>query len=155
MLGSISLATIMIYAWALLALVMVIMELALSGVMQIWFAIGAVVAAVIAWLYPGSYLAQLLAFVIVSAVLFLLGSKAFKKESESAPNKNFNRVYSIIDSIGTVTKEINPSIGEGQITINGDKWSAKTKDGSVVPENTKVKIIDIDGVKAVVEVINE
>ena len=83
-----------------------------------------------------------------------IGSKIFNDKSENR-NVGSNPVYSIINKTAVVTKEINTAEGVGQISINGDIWSAKTKDDTVIPENTKVKVLDIDGVKAVVEIINE
>ena len=43
----------------------------------------------------------------------------------------------------------------GQVSINGEMWSAKSLTEEIIPENTKVKVLDIDGVKAVVEIIKE
>ena len=147
-------ASNMVYLWGFLALVMVILELSLSGVLQIWFALGAIAAALVAWFFPGSILAQLLVFLIVSFILMFIGSKIFKKEDEG-DSKSHNRVYSIIERTANVTKEINNVTGEGQISVGGEQWSAKSKNDTIIPENTTVKVIDIDGVKAVVEVINE
>ncbi len=142
-----------LYVWGAVAIIMIILEISLSGVMQIWFAIGAICAAVIEWLFPGAYLFELLAFFGVSGILLLLGS--FLLQKDSSKNHGPNPVYSILNKTAVVTKEIDPSTGEGQITINGDKWSAKTRGNEVIPENAKVKVLEIDGVKAVVELINE
>ena len=143
-----------VYIWGALALIMVIIEIACTGILQVWFAIGAICSAVVAYFYPDAYLVQLLVFAIVSCVLMFIGSKIFNDKSENR-NVGSNPVYSIINKTAVVTKEINTAEGVGQISINGDIWSAKTKDDTVIPENTKVKVLDIDGVKAVVEIINE
>ena len=132
---------LVLYVWGGVAILMIILEMALSGVMQIWFAIGAICAAVIEWLSPGSYWLELLAFFGVSGVLVLLGSFLLQKDSSNNPGPN--PVYSILNKTAVVTKEIDPSTGEGQISINGDKWSAKVRGNEVIPENAKVKVRDI------------
>ena len=52
---------------------------------------------------------------------------------------------------GIVTQDINEAHGVGQIKVSGEVWSAKTTDGSTIEKGTQIEIIDIDGVKAVVE----
>ena len=52
-----------------------------------------------------------------------------------------------------VTKEIDSIKGTGQININGDIWSAKTTNEEIIPINSKVEVLEIDGVRAVVKVI--
>ncbi len=54
---------------------------------------------------------------------------------------------------GIVTKEINSVLGNGQIKIGGEVWSAKVKSDITIPEGEEVTITEIDGVKAVVEPI--
>ena len=134
--------------WIVVAVVLVIIEALNTGVLAIWFAIGCACSAVVAYLYPGSYIAQLITFIVVSSILTFIGTKIFSKKQLKEKRQP---VYSILGKVAIVTKEINNLVGDGQISINGDKWSAKSKDDSVIPENTKVKILEIDGVKAVVE----
>ncbi len=149
---ALSLPVIIFYLWLALAVIMVIIEIACTGILQIWFAIGAVCAAVVAKFYPDYYIAQLLTFLIVSAVLTFIGSRIFREKGDN-PQVASNPVYSILGKTAIVTKEINTLEGLGQITINGDMWSAKTKDNEIIKENTKVTVLDIDGVKAVVKPI--
>ena len=54
-----------------------------------------------------------------------------------------------------VTQDINPTHGIGQIKVSGETWSAKTTDNSVIEKGTQIKIIKIDGVKAIVEPIKK
>ncbi len=140
---------VVLVVWVVLAVALVIIETLNSGILAIWFAIGATVAAVIAGLYPGSYIAQLIAFIVVSTILTIIGTKALKSKQS---NPKTQPVYSILGKNAVCTKEINNDMGVGQISINGDFWSAKSKNGEIVPVDTKVRVLDIDGVKAVVEI---
>ncbi len=144
----------MIYVWSIFAIVMVVIEIASTGILQIWFAIGAVVAAIIAKLFPGSYLVQLIVFFSVSGVLAFIGSRILGSKDQSQMVGS-NPVYSILGKEAIVTKDIDTVQGVGQISINGDIWSAKSKTDEIIPEKTKVKVLDIEGVKAVVEPIND
>ncbi len=139
-----------LYIWGAVALIMIVLEVACTGILQIWFAIGAVCAAVVAWFQPTNYLLQLLVFFSVSGILLLIGTKLLSNKAKK-PTKN--PVFSILDKEAIVTKEINNQDGVGQVSVNGEMWSAKSKEDEIIPENTKVKVLEIDGVKAVVEVI--
>ena len=136
--------------WAVLAMILVIVEIIDSGVLAVWFAIGSGSAAVVAWFYPEDYVSQIIVFIVVSAIFALFGTKFFVDKQKDAKVKP---VYSILNQTAIVTKEIDTINGVGQITINGDHWAAKTADNSIIPENAKVKVLEIDGVKAVVEEI--
>ena len=138
--------------WIVAAVVLVIIEALNTGILAIWFAIGSACAAVVAWLYPGSYVAQLVTFIVVSSILTFIGTKIFSNKQNKEKRQP---VYSVLGKVAMVTKEIDNLAGNGQISINGDMWSAKSKNDSIIPENTKVKILEIDGVKAVVETIEE
>ena len=147
-------STFMIWIWGILAIIFVILEIALTGILQIWFAIGALCAGIVAWFFPGNIIAQFFTFIVVSGLLTAIFTKVFSEKGDN-PLVSSNPVYTILGKTAVVTKEIDTAKGVGQITINGDKWSAKTVNGEVVPENTKVIVKEIDGVKAVVEVAEE
>ena len=138
--------------WIVAAVVLVIIEALNTGILAIWFAIGCACAAIVAWIYPGSYIAQLITFIVVSSILTFIGTKIFSNKQLKEKQKP---VYSILGKTAIVTKEISNLSGEGKISINGDTWSAKSNDDSIIPEDTKVKVLEIDGVKAVVEIIKE
>ena len=146
--------TFMLWIWGALAIIFVILEIALTGILQIWFAIGALCAGIVAWFFPDNIVAQALTFVIVSGVLTAIFTKVFSEKGDH-PLVSSNPVYTILGKTAVVTKEIDTAQGLGQITINGDKWAAKTTSDTIIPENTKVIVKEIDGVKAVVEVAEE
>ena len=50
--------------------------------------------------------------------------------------------------------EVRPVEGIGQIKVGGQIWSAKPEDGTnVIPVGTRVQVLRIEGVKAVIRVI--
>ena len=144
----------MFYVWLIVACVLFILELYTAGTLAIWFSIGACFAAVVCWFSPEAYALQIATFTIFSALFTAFGIHILKK-SPSKKSSSPQRVYSILNKEAIVTKEINTAKGIGQISVNGDIWSAKTKDPElVIPENSKVKVLEIDGVRAIVEIID-
>ena len=62
----------------------------------------------------------------------------------------------IIGEQGVVTEKINNIEGAGTVKIQGKLWSARSSDENVIiNEGVKVKILDIQGVKVIVEKIGE
>ena len=86
----------MIYIWGAFAILMIIIEIMTIGILQIWFAIGAICAGIVAWFYPDNYLLQLLVFLLVSTVLAFIGSKIFSNKPRKATQ---NPVFSILGKI--------------------------------------------------------
>ena len=62
---------------------------------------------------------------------------------------------SVIGAIGQVVEPIDDEAGTGRIKVEGMDWSARTTDGSNLPEGIKVKVKAIAGVKLMVSPIRE
>ena len=73
-------------------------------------------------------------------------------------NKSDNTITNanaIIGKKALVIKQINSIKGTGQIKVNGEVWSAKSSDDNIIEEGEYVTILNINGVKAVVEKTKE
>ena len=138
--------------WILIAVALAILEMFTVGFIALWLAVAAASVAVILAIFPTTSLTiQLLIFVIISVILILLTKNKFKNKIEKS---NSQSVFSILGKTAIVTKEINSIIGIGQINVNGDFWSAKSSEPElIIPANSKVEVLDIDGVRAVVKLI--
>lgn len=138
--------------WVILAVGLAILEMFTVGLFALWFAIGAAVVAIIVALFPATSLSvQLIIFIAVSLILLLATRKKLMNKVEKSNSKS---VFSILGKTAIVTKEINSILGIGQINVNGDFWSAKSNDPElIIPVNSKVEVLDIDGVRAVVKLI--
>lgn len=138
--------------WVIVAVALAIIEAFTTGFFAIWFSIGAAITAIVTALFPElNFAIQLIIFITSSCFLFLVTKNTIKNKVE----KNGSQpVYSILGKSAIVTKEIDSVKGVGQISINGDIWSAKTKDSEdIIPLNSKVEVLEIDGVKAVVRLV--
>ena len=136
--------------WLIAAGIFFIIEMATVGFLVFWFGIGALVTMLVSFFIPNPYI-QAVVFLVTSTLLIFL-TKPFVNKFINKDKSVATNAYSIIGRIGIVIKEINPIEGTGQIKVNGEIWSAKTDLNEIIPENTKVEVIQIDGVKAVVKI---
>lgn len=139
--------------WIIVAVVMGIIEAFTLGLTTIWFAGGAVVAAIFAGLG---------APVAVQVILFVLISLALLFFTRPLVVKGFNKTRTLTNAEGLVgkhayvTEEIDNIKATGKIKIDGMEWTARTKsDGIGIETGALVSVISIEGVKAIVEKVKE
>lgn len=138
--------------WLAVALVMLILEAATVQMVSIWFCLGAVAAAIAAIL-GASIPVQIVVFVVISGVTLAFTRKFVKKVLRV--KKTPTNADSVIGAIGQVVEPIDDEAGTGRIKVEGMDWSARTTDGSKLPEGVKVKVKAIAGVKLMVSPIRE
>ena len=139
--------------WLIIAGVCFIIEMATIGFFVFWFGIGALISMVASIFFPGNILLQAIVFIISSVILLFL-TKPLVNKFTKKDKKIETNAYSIIGKKGIVVQDINPNFGVGQIKVSGEVWSAKTTDETIIEKGTQIKVLKIDGVKAVVEPIN-
>ena len=137
--------------WLAMAIVLGIAEALTLGLSSIWFAIGALLACIIAML-DGSLMVQILAFFAVSILLLVFTRPILVDKLHIGKEKT--NVDAIVDKTGIVTVEISP-YKPGRVYINGLDWNAISKDEQNIPKDTKVKVIAVEGVKVIVEPLTE
>ncbi len=135
--------------WLGLLAVLLLVEAVTAGLTTIWFAGGALVAAIAAWMGAG-VLVQIVLFLAVSGVLLVftrpLAVKYLNKD-KIATNAN-----SLIGKNAVVTIDIDNLAQTGQVLINDVEWTARTSDDSQkVTKGAVVEIKEIRGVKLIVE----
>ena len=135
--------------WLVLAGIFFIVEIATTGFLVFWLGIGSLLA-MITSLFTDNLIIQMVVF-IFSSTLLIIFTKPFvtkfitKDEDTLATNVN-----SIIGKKAIVTKEINPTLGVGQIKVEGQDWSAKCDSDDIIEKGTEVEILAVSGVKAIV-----
>ena len=135
--------------WLVLFVVLALFELVTVNLVSIWFSLGALITTFVS-LVTDNLMIHLAVFTISSILLLLLTKPFVKKvkKRESIPT-NLDRV---IGKVGVVTETIEKD-GIGEVKVLGKKWSAYSDKG--VKENSKVKVLSINGVKLKVEEIKE
>ena len=135
--------------WLIIAGFFMILEIVTVGFLVIWIGVGAIPALIYSIFFPEQTIAQIAIWVICSIILILL-TKKFTDKLKPTPTPT--NVYSIIGKKAVVTQEINNEKGVGQVKVGGDTWSAKTENFTeIVPENTPVEVVAIEGVKVIVK----
>jgi len=144
---------IWLVVWIIAMIACLIVEAITMGLTTIWFAGGALVAAVLAGL-DAPVLVQIIAFLIISLALLYF--------TRPLVEKGFNKTRTKTNSEGVVGKhayvkeEIDNVNATGMVKIDGMEWTARTeKDGIIIPVGALVEVTAIDGVKAIVSEIKE
>lgn len=137
-----------IVVWLITAVVFGVIEGATTFLVSIWMAAGAVAAAIVAAL-GYSIMAQLLTFLVVSALLLALTAPLTKRfRNRKMVSTNADR---LIGQEGIVLSAIDPIENTGQVKVLGQIWSASGLDGETIAEGEKVLIESIEGVRVIVK----
>ena len=77
------------------------------------------------------------------------------KELEPIRNSGMELGHIVIEKNGIVVQEIDNLNSKGQVKVNGELWSAISKDGEKISKGSTVIIKSIEGVKLIVEKYEE
>ena len=136
--------------WLILLVVLVAGEAITVGLTFIWFAAGALGGLLVAVL-GGAIWLQVVVFLILSAVtLILVRPAAAKLLTPGISPTNADRVLS---QIALVTEEIDNIAETGQVKLFGQVWSARSENGDIIPAQSRVRILRIEGVKVFVRLV--
>lgn len=133
--------------WIIAVIALCITEAATLGLTAIWFAIGALAAAVFAYTGAG-WLMQVVVFLVVSAISMIY-TRPIVRDKLKVKNTPTN-LDRIIGQTAIVIETIDNENGKGQIKINGLVWTARTENGEIVQKGEHVTVKSIQGVKAIV-----
>ena len=135
--------------WLIVLAVFLVIEAITVGLTTIWFAGGALAAAIAAGIGMG-IMPQLLLFFCVSLVLLFFTRPAALKLMRKDTEKT--NVEGLLGKKAVVIQKINNLAQTGQVRINDIEWMARTSDDSMtIPVGTVVVIKEIRGVKLIVE----
>lgn len=138
-----------VICWLLLAAIFIVVEIITLGLTTIWFAGGAFIAAISGAL-GAPLVVQVLLFLAISIVLLVLTRPIAVKHLDSKTEKTNSEA--LIGQSAMVIEDINNLKETGHAKINGMEWTARAKeDSDIIPEGTVVTVVDIQGVKLIVE----
>lgn len=135
--------------WLILFVILLVIEIFTMGLTTIWFAGGALVASVLAYIETGLHV-QIIVFLLVSIALLVLtrpiAMKYFNQERQKT------NAESLIGQKAVVLETIDTLHGTGRAEVNGMEWSAKTDNPEETLEAGEVVVIEgIQGVKLIVK----
>ena len=132
--------------WIAAAVLFIIIEVATQGLATIWFAGGAILAAV-STLFISSILIQFVIFLSVSILLLYLTKPLQAKYRIGKVKTNID---AIVGKIGFVEAAISPT-AFGQVKVGGLTWTAVSADPCLtIEKGTKVTVEGVEGIKLIV-----
>lgn len=134
--------------WLILFVILLIIEILTMGLTTVWFAGGALVAFILAYVGLGLPV-QIIVFLLVSIILLILtrpiAIKFFNKERQKT------NAESLIGQKAVVLEMIDTIHGTGRVEVNGMEWSAKVDEASYLIDVGEIVVIEgIQGVKLIV-----
>lgn len=138
--------------WLIAAIAFGFIEAITLGIATIWFAVGALIA----WLFSlfnTPLWVQVLVFLVSSSVLLYFTRPIAQKFLKIGHTKT--NAETIKGKTGIVIKKIDNIQGTGQVKVSGQIWSAKAIDDELILEDSIIEILDIQGVKLVVQQKNK
>lgn len=136
--------------WLILLIVFIVIEVPTMGLTTVWFAGGALVAVLAALLGAPVWLQIILFFAVSLLLLFFTRPVAVKYFNKDRVKTN---VESMVGRQAIVTSEIDNIQGIGQVTVEGQEWSARSCDSQVrIAPGAVVIVVAINGVKLIVKV---
>ena len=129
--------------WLIVLAVFLVIEAITVGLTTIWFAGGALVAAIASGAGAG-ILVQWILFLVISLVLLIF--------TRPLAVRYMNKGVSKTNVKAVVIQKINNLEQTGQVRINDIEWMARTSSDEVtIPEQTVVTIEAVQGVKLIVK----
>jgi len=139
------------WIWVALVIIFAVIEVFTLGLTTVWFAIAALVMVFLS-LLPIPLTVQILIFLVISALLLYFTRPLVKEKLKIGREKT--NVDSLIGKHALVVKTIG-EFERGEAKINGQIWSARSEDNTVITEGSKCEILRIEGVQLIVRLIME
>lgn len=139
--------------WLAVMVILILIEIVTVGLTTIWFAVGALAAAIVASLGGGTLL-QVIVFIIVSfAMLIFTRPFAMKVINTTRVKTNYE---GIIGKVVRITEDVDNINETGCAVVNGQEWTVRaTVDTNRIVAGSLAKVVNISGVKLIVEQYEE
>ncbi len=133
--------------WLVLLVVFAVLEGVTAGLVSIWFCAGSLAALIATWL-GASLPVQIGLFVVISLIAMAIIRPVARKWFQ--PRLQKTNADRILEQEGVVAEEIDNLRGQGQVKIGGILWTARAAREEIIPAGTRVRVVRIEGVKAIV-----
>jgi membrane protein implicated in regulation of membrane protease activity len=135
--------------WLLVAVVLVVAELLTLAFVALYFAVGAVGAAIAGGLGANIGI-QFAVFGVVALASLVLTRRPLRRALGRTPTVITN-APTVVGKRAVVTRPILEGPGQrGQVRVGTEEWSARGESENAIVEGTTVEVIAIDGVSLVV-----
>ncbi|EJO5348791.1 NfeD family protein [Clostridium botulinum] len=139
-----------IILWIIVGTAALLLDLATSSFLFVWFTLGAI-AALIVQILGYSIYGQIIAFVLISLLCMLIGYPIVKKIMKKHENSILSIEKNYVGEVFIADKDIKD---EGVLRFQGVYWRS-TNVGGYIKKGNKVKIISVKGNKISVKKVEE
>lgn len=133
--------------WLLILAILIFIEIITLGLTTIWFAAGALVAFIISLFFDNLILEVILFLIISLALLYFTRPLVLRHIHPKHAKINYEGV---IGKDAMVLITIDNMSQTGKVNVEGQEWSARSFEGSIIEKGAAVKIQGITGAKLVV-----
>ena len=131
--------------WLIVAIILVILEIATAGFGVICFAIGAGFSALAAGM--GANLTwQIVIFAVVSLLTFIFLRPVVMRFLDKKSKDVKTNADALVGRKGVVSERIDATQHTGRVAIDGDDWKAVSENGEVIEKGTEVEIVKLDSI---------
>lgn len=135
-------------AWLILLALLLVIEIITLGLTTTWFAGGALVAFIVSLFYDNLFLEIVLFFVISLLLLYFTRPLVIKYFNPKRIKTNYEGVIGKEALVTILIDNINAS---GQVIVDGQEWTARSTNDSIIEKGIKVEVLKISGVKLIVQ----
>ena len=140
------------WGWIVLAVFFFLTEIFTAGFVLLCFGIGALGAALVAFLGAGMAW-QIVAFIVVTIAAVVL-ARPFA-DRISRPGIQPIAGNRMIGKWGVVLQTVDPLEGTGMVRVESERWRAESMDSVQLEVGDVVKVVGVDGVRLQVEANDE
>lgn len=140
------------YAWVIVAIVLVIVEMITLDLVLIMLAGGALATALAAALGVDNFIWQAVIWAIVSLTLLFTLRRWMLQRLRQRETLIETNVHALAGKPGLTLTEV--TAGGGRIKFDGEVWTARTDQQLTIAANTPVIVLAIDGATAVIAAAN-
>lgn len=143
-----------VWVWVSLAVILSVAEIFTGGFFLLPFGIGAAVAALLQFIWPGSIGWQWAAFIGVSSVL-LVTMRRFAEhitDNDVPQTMGGNR---LLGKTGVVLDAMEPPECQGLVRVDREEWRAEAPGCSALSKGTLVEVIGVEGAHLIVRPSSE
>lgn len=138
--------------WLVLLVLMIIIEAAGPALVSVWFAVGALVSMIVSFIPKVPWWVEVIIFFVVSLISFFAIRPILRKRMKRDVIQS--NVDSLVGKSGKVNEDIVPLEG-GEVKINDVIWRANSLDDTLIPKDSIVEVVSINGNKLIVKKVEE
>lgn len=141
-------AEYMIYIWLAVIFVALVVEGVTAQLISIWFVPGGLAGLISGFCGAGEPIQILIGAIVTLVCLIATRPLVNRVMKFRKVDTNSGR---LVGQTGVVVQEIRNLDAAGQVKIQGSVWSARSENGEVIPQDKKVSVLRIEGVKLIVK----